>query len=330
MFDIPIVLLMFKRDKITEIIDRIRKVKPQKIYLISDGGRDDAEWKLVNRCRKLAEKSIDWHCEVIKNYANHNRGVYENIGEGAKWVFKREKWAIFLEDDNLPEVTFFQFCKEILERYERDWRVLWVCGTNYLGKYQPSDGVSYCFTKHLLPCGWASWSDKFLKMYDGNLESCNDPRIMANIPYEYFNRALYRQYRTEWMKEYQKRKDGKRYASWDMQMDLTIKANSVYGVCPTVNQIKNIGVDEASIHGGNSMNAIMTRRFCGMDSFPIKFPLVHPKTVLIDEEFEAKIGRIILRPLPLRIKAGINPFVRRLFRIPDGIKTKAYFKQLFK
>ena len=28
MFDIPVVLLMFKRDKITQIIDRIREVKP--------------------------------------------------------------------------------------------------------------------------------------------------------------------------------------------------------------------------------------------------------------------------------------------------------------
>jgi hypothetical protein len=26
-----------------------------------------------------------------------------NIALRAKWVFEREKWAIFLEDDNLPE-----------------------------------------------------------------------------------------------------------------------------------------------------------------------------------------------------------------------------------
>ena len=329
MFDIPIVLLMFKRDKITLIIDRLREVRPQKVYLICDGGRDDAEWKTVNQCRKIAEESIDWPCEVIKNYADQNRGVYGNIGEGAKWVFSHEKWAIFLEDDNLPEVTFFRFCKEMLIRYENDWRIIWVCGTNYLGKYQPFDGVSYFFTKHLLPCGWASWSDKFLAMYDGNLEGCDDPRIMKNIPEQYLNKALYRQYRMEWMKEFQKRKAGKRFISWDRQMDFSIKANSVYGICPRVNQIKNIGVDEASIHGGSSMNAIMTKRFCGMDSFPIEFPLVHPKTVLIDKDFEKRIGRIILRPLPLRIRARINPIVRMVFRIPDGIKTKTYFKQLF-
>ena len=112
-------------------------------------------------------------------------------------------------------------------------------------------------------------------------------------------------------------------------MEFSVKANSVYGICPTVNQIRNIGVDEASIHGGNSMNAIMTQRFCGMDSYPISFPLVHPKTVLLDTDFESKIGRIILRPLPLRIRSSINPFIRKLFNIPDGIKTKAYFKQLF-
>lgn len=329
MFDIPIVLLMFKRDKITQIIDRIREVKPQKIYLVCDGGRNEEEWELVRKCRELAEKSIDWECQVIKNYADANRGVYGNIGEGAKWVFSQERWAIFLEDDNLPEVTFFRFCKEMLEKYEKDWRILWICGTNYLGKYTPFDGVSYCFTKHLLPCGWASWSEKFLQMYDGNLDGCDNPRIIKNISKQYLNGALYRQCKAEWMREYHRRAAGRRFVSWDFQMDFSIKANSVYGICPTVNQIKNIGVDEVSIHGGNSMNAVMTKRFCGMDSYPIEFPLVHPATVLPDDEFESKIGAVILRPLPLRVRAWINPFVRKLFGIPAGVGTKAYFKRFF-
>ncbi len=329
MFDIPVVLFMFKRTKIIQIIDRIREVQPQKVYLISDGGRNEEEWLLVKKCRYLVEEAIDWPCVIVKNYADENRGVYGNIGEGAKWVFNYEKWAIFLEDDNLPEITFFRFCKELLIRYEKDWRILWICGTNYLGKYQTFDGVSYCFTRHMLPCGWASWSEKFLKIYDGNLDGCDDPRIINNISKQYLSRALYKQCRMEWMKEYRRRKAGKRFISWDMQMDFSIKANSVYGICPTINQIKNIGVDEDSIHGGNSMDAIMTRRFCGMDSYPIKFPLVHPSSVLQDNEFEAKIGNLILRPFPLRLKAKINPFVRKFFRIPEGTRTKAYFKKLF-
>lgn len=39
-FEIPIVIFSFKRhEKIKEIISVISKIKPKKIYLLSDGGR---------------------------------------------------------------------------------------------------------------------------------------------------------------------------------------------------------------------------------------------------------------------------------------------------
>lgn len=329
MFDIPVVLLMFKREKVVDIIRRVEQVQPSKIYLISDGGRTLEEHEEVRKCRRLAENAITWPCEVVKNYSEINRGVYENIAGGAKWVFERESKAIFLEDDNLPETSFFFFCKEMLDRYENDSRILWVCGTNYLEEYLPKESVSYVFTRHMLPCGWASWSEKFCKYYDGELHGCDDQRILRNIGYQYITKALYKQYKTCWLSEYNRRKQGKRFASWDMQMDFTIKSNSLLGICPCANQIKNIGVDDASIHGGTSLNAVMTRRFCGMDSKPIRFPLVHPNTVLVDEVFEKKIGRIMLYPIHVRIKTGVSRVLRRVFSIPDGTSTKQFFRIFF-
>ena len=177
-FDIPVVLLLFKRkDAALKIVERLKQVGVSKLYLMADQGRDEAEIKLVMETREAIENAIDWDCEVIKNYASENRGVYGNIALGAKWVFKREKWAIFLEDDNLPEETFFPFCEELLKRYENDNRVLWVCGTNYLGKYESESGASYMFTKHMLPCGWASWGEKFNKYYDGEAKALDDPWV---------------------------------------------------------------------------------------------------------------------------------------------------------
>ena len=172
-FDIPVVVFFFNRpDMILQIMDRIAQVKPRRMYLFCDGGRNEAEWELVHACRRAVEARIDWDCEIIRNYADTNRGVYETIGKGACWVFQREEKAIFLEDDNLPELTFFPYCREMLERYENDRRVLWVCGTNYLQKYQPADGSSYVFTKHLLPCGivgGAAWFIYYfvMKYYPG-------------------------------------------------------------------------------------------------------------------------------------------------------------------
>lgn len=329
-FDIPVAIFIFKRDKAVDVVKQIGKVRPKKLYILADQGRNDEERSLAAECRRKVEEAIDWECEVIKNYAEENRGVYENIGEGAKWVLRQEKWAIFLEDDNLPEETFFPFCREMLEKYEDDNRILWICGTNYLGDYKPKDGVSYVFTRHMLPCGWASWANKFERYYDGKLELCDDPVVMERIADVYCNKKVYKQYRDSWMSEYLRIKDGKKPISWDYQMDLTIKAHNLYGICPVRNQIKNIGADELSIHGGTSLSMIMTKRFCGMDSYPIDFPLKHPTTLLPDPVFEKKIGKIILLPWRSRVRMAIAKFLRKLFRVPQGKSFTQYVKDGFK
>ena len=326
-FEIPVVLFIFKRDKAVEIIRRIKAVQPRKLYILADQGRNDEEILQANKCRKLVEQEITWNCEVVKKYATHNIGVYENIGIGAKWVLERERWAIFLEDDNLPELSFFYFCEELLKKYENDTRILWICGTNYLGRYQSKCNDSYVFTKHMLPCGWASWSSKFPIFYDGELSLCSNSTVMGRISMQYCNKAVYKQYRNKWTREYERIQNGERPKSWDYQMDLSIKANSLYGICPCNNLIKNIGVDKFSVHGGGSFDDEMTRRFCGMDSYPLEFPLIHPQTVLTDPYFEKKIGKIILLPLNLRIKIAISRMVKKVFRIPSDMGIKEYLRK---
>lgn len=316
-FDIPVVLIVFKRsDTVLRIIDRVRQVQPKKMYILGDEGRDEKEIERVHNTRKAIEAAIDWPCELIRNYADINRGVHANIGLGAKWVFEREESAIFLEDDNLPEVTFFGYCKELLEKYKEDTRILWICGTNYLPEYKPKDGSSYMFTQHLLPCGWASWAEKFNKYYDDTLSLADNKYILNNMKASYGDVKLYEQQLRSILNEKRKKDFGKRFASWDFHMALTIRANGLLGISPSKNQIKNIGVDEDSIHGGSNINNIMTKRFCGMDSMPLELPLKHPKTVLIDEEYEKRVSNIILLPFVYRAEMRIVSLLKRMLRIP--------------
>lgn len=89
-FNIAIGIFIFKRgEKAGLIIDQLSKIRPQKLYLLGDGPRNDAEKEEVEQCRCEVEKHITWDCVVIKNYAETNRGVYENIAGGAKWVLER-------------------------------------------------------------------------------------------------------------------------------------------------------------------------------------------------------------------------------------------------
>jgi hypothetical protein len=328
-FAIPVVLFIFKRVEATlRVVERIAQIRPEKLYLISDWGRDETENVLVTNCRRAVEDRIDWKCTVIKNYAVENRGIYDRIGLGAQWVFAKEPAAIFLEDDNLPELSFFEYCRQLLERYHDDSRVFWICGTNYLGRYRPEDGSSYMFTKHLLPCGWASWACKFLQYYDADLDLFKDPQLVRRVKYEYLDRRLYGQQIESVRQEQERSRRGERYLSWDYHLAYSLRVNNLYGIAPQNNLIKNIGVDCFAEHGGSSFANMMTWRFCGMDSHPLEFPLTHPRSVLTDRTFEKKVGRLILYPLVARFKKQLGKVVKRLFGIAPHVSLTNAIKRL--
>lgn len=317
-FGIPVVIFFFKRtEKTLMVLNKVAQMRPKKLYLISDGPRNDAEKAEIEECRRRVEARIDWPCEVTRNYAEVNKGVYDRIGLGAQWVLSQEDSAIFLEDDNLPELTFFPFCEQMLERYRDDTRVLWICGTNYLKEYEPTDGSSYVFTKHMLPCGWASWGHKFSKFYDGDLALWDDPYVRERVQFENDNKAHLKQDMECWTRERKRILSQSKPNSWDYQMSFTQRAHGLYAIVPKFNQITNIGVDEHSIHGGTSFENIMTRRFCGLPTRPMAFPLMHPKVILSDLRFDKLAGKIILFPFRYRVKGLANKLLKRMLFIED-------------
>ena len=309
-FDIPVVLFIFKRTSCTlKIIERLREVRVKKIYLIADAGRTPDEQILVDECRDKVLNAIDWECEVIRNFADVNRGVYNNIGLGADWVFSQEEEAIFLEDDNLPELSFFDYCAEMLQKFRNNDEVFWICGTNYLEDLDELNQSSYYLTKSLLPCGWASWSKKYRKYYDKDFSRYLSSDGKREFRKSYSNRWLRLQQKLSIDTEILRRRLGYGYASWDYQVVSTIRCNRLFGIMPSRNQIKNIGVDAMSIHGGNSMEDEMTKRFCGIDSYPLRFPLIHLGEDCLDDNVEKRIDQIILQPISYRLKSLVRYFL---------------------
>lgn len=321
-FDIPVVLFFYKRiDKLKLIIDVLRKVKPSKIYLLSDGPKSEEDKSSISQNRKKIENMIDWECDVVKVYHDNNVGVYENIGEGSKWVLSKEKMAIFLEDDNLPHETFFKFCKEMLLKYYDNDKIFWICGTNYLeDKYKSKENSSYLFTQHLMPCGWASWSHKFSKYYDGTIEYIFKRRNIIQTRRNYENKALFRYQLKNLKHEYEQKLEGKKFKSWDHQLAFSIRYHDVYGIVPTVNLIENIGVDIFSEHGGTSFTNIMTKRFCSIKSQQLTFPLQHPKLVIKDMDYERLVAKIILPPFGLRFKKDFKQAIKNVIGFLIGRK----------
>jgi hypothetical protein len=314
-YKLPVVVFLFKRhDTLKLIFDKIREYHPKKIYLIADAGRTDKERLLVEETREKVLSFIDWNCEIIKNFADSNRGVYDRIGKGALWVLEQEDAAIFLEDDNYPSSSFFSYCEKMISKYRTDPRIGWVCGTNYLGDSSILGKDDYYYTHHLLPCGWASWANKFHKLYDGDLLSLKEENI-EKMKATYFNKSLFSQELHTILQAKINLQRNPRVVSWDRQMCYSIRSKQMFGIAPRVNLIKNIGVDEHSEHGGTSMNNTMTKRFCGIKNYELNFPLTHPIAVRVNREFEIENDKILLYPFKWRIKRKFGRCIKRLFLI---------------
>ncbi|MEF1185567.1 hypothetical protein [Vibrio sinaloensis] len=310
---VPVAIFLFKRKETLErIFERIREYAPEKVYLIGDGPRNSEEEIEVLLAREHAESLIDWQCDIIRNYTSENRGVYKNIGLGASWVLEKEDRAIFLEDDSLPEQSFFPFCEELLDKYKDEERIFWICGTNYLKNIDSKS--DYVFTQHMLPCGWASWSEKFLKYYDGDLKNFSESNS-AELRKCYPTKALFEQDVDNFRKTKRLLGNDIRKASWDRQVAFSLRFYNLLGVSPSINQIRNIGVDNLSTHGGNSLDKTMTKRFCELETGHIKFPLKHPDTIEIDKTFESKTEKIILLPFIDRLAMKFAFLVKPLFGI---------------
>ncbi len=154
----PIVLIIFNRPETTkQVFAAVANAKPAQLFIIADGPRTDRPDDL-GKCaaaRKITER-IDWNCEVYRNYSDVNLGCGHRPATGITWAFEKVEEAIILEDDCVPDPTFFRFCEELLEKYRYDERIMMIGGRNNL----PSDKqhrCSYHYARIPNCWGWATW-----------------------------------------------------------------------------------------------------------------------------------------------------------------------------
>lgn len=153
-FDVPILFLIFNRPKIQEeVFNQIKKKKPKQLFVAADGPRTHVETD-KERCEQARQvlQAIDWPCEIHTLFRDKNVGCDTAVSQAISWFFEHVEEGIIVEDDCIPSLFFFDFCKLMLERY-RDNEAVWnVLGVNY---YSP--GESYFFTHNFYSTGWATW-----------------------------------------------------------------------------------------------------------------------------------------------------------------------------
>jgi hypothetical protein len=236
----PVLFLIFNRLETTKkVFEEIRKAKPPKLYIASDGPREYkvGELEKVKAVRDYVLNNIDWDCEVKTLFREKNLGCGRAVSGAITWFFENEEMGIILEDDCLPSQSFFWFCEELLKRYKDDMRIWHIGGCNFQDGKKRGEG-DYYFSVINHVWGWASWANRW-KYYDFELKNINDDRFIENY-WEGF--AL-----KYWKKIFWTMKNLE-IDTWDYQWTFTMWYYKGLAILPNVNLISNIGFGQDATH----------------------------------------------------------------------------------
>lgn len=250
-FDIPILFLIFNRPDTTEkVFQKIREIKPTNLYVSADGARANKpdEYEKCELAKSVLKK-IDWECELNVNFSEINLGCKEGVTKGINWFFENAEYGIILEDDCIPDLSFFNFCKVMLDRYKDDKRVMHIGGVNFQDTNKRGDGTYY-FSRFCHVWGWATWKDRWneydVKMADYNED--NYSKVSEKITDDTEIRKYYKRL-------FDTVKDN-RLDTWDFQWVWTVWKNDGLSIIPNVNLVKNIGFGEEATHTSDTNSKI--------------------------------------------------------------------------
>jgi hypothetical protein len=278
MFDTPILYLIFNRPDLTEItFPSICKIKPKKLFIAADGPRfgnlnDEISCKLV---REYVLSKIDWDCQVQTLFRDKNLGCGKAVSSAITWFFTYVEAGIILEDDCLPDNSFFRFCEELLKFYENDHDVMSISGSNLQGTTKYINGASYFWNLGGV-WGWATWKRSWLKYdyYMNDFNALNEIKIKNyfknNISFQYYN-SLFKQFYDGYID------------TWDIQWVFSIIINKGIAINPRINLVKNLGFGINATHT-TSVNNYLNK----LESYEINFPLVHPRNKKINFNYLIK------------------------------------------
>jgi len=118
-FTTPILLLVFNRpDYLRQMIALLRQFRPPTVYISGDGPRSGNATDLI-ACQEIREavKLIDWDCQVKTHFSQKNVGCKMGVSRGISWFFRHVPEGIILEDDCVPDLSFFEYAQELLKKY---------------------------------------------------------------------------------------------------------------------------------------------------------------------------------------------------------------------
>jgi len=242
-FTTPILFMIFNRQDTTQtVFGRIKQIKPKYLYVAADGPRPDRPDESI-KCQQTRNiiNQIDWECELKTLYRKVNFGCGNSVYRAITWFFNNVKEGIILEDDCLPDISFFNYCQTMLQKYENDNRITHINGTSFVKKPIGCKD-SYYYSKFFHVWGWATWRRAW-ENYDFNISTYpkfKDQNLISSL---FTKNAIQQHWISNFNLVYTHQLD-----TWDYQWVYSNLTNHGLAIMPFKNLVSNIGFDEEATH----------------------------------------------------------------------------------
>lgn len=308
--DVPVLLIGFNRPAQTErMIDTLIAVGAKNVYVAIDGPRDGnkQDQLLCTEVQRLVN-SAKWPGTIEKRYRAVNLGCRRGVSEAISWFFDHVAEGIILEDDCLPDDTFFEYCRQLLETYRENPRIGMISGSTFFPG-RTGAPFSYSFSRYPHIWGWATWRRAWRK-YDSDLEHWDVPGALETL--ERVSGGS-KQFVAFWRKLIDHVKKGQ-IDTWDYIWSYSFWRAGFLSVSPGTNMITNIGFHEQATHTRSKPIGKSFRP----KSLPLSFPLKHPKSIEPD---------FFLEKLTRELAMGVRgKRLRTLLRIAWLTPLKSIFR----
>ena len=298
----PILFTPFCRaETATKVFSAIKKSKPKRLYVFSDGWRKEKEGEKekVEYLRKYILDNMDWDCELFTKFEDKNLGPRFGLESAFDWFFENEEMGIILEDDCLPAPEFFRFCSEILIKYKDEEKVSLINGTNGYPEEISSNTYSFKkvtdFTEDAVGIwGWATWRrvwnkhDKMMSQLDKYKKQCDVDENSLNFD-EYLKIT-----RIKFLSKQLEMILADSNNTWDLQLRFSILINDGLLIIPNCNLISNIGCGVADSVHGTAEYSVAATLATGEFFFPVEHPQEISARPLTVKEYLQAVYTVIL------------------------------------
>jgi hypothetical protein len=292
MLKAPVLLIAFNRPATTlQVLKAIAIHKPPVLYVATDGARNGNDNDAI-KCAAVHELVSNWQknnpeTEVKTLYQQGNLGCGLGVSTAINWFFSNEEMGIILEDDCLPNQSFFTFCETLLYQYKDDDRIMHIGGSNFIEPEMKVNDESYYFSIYPHIWGWASWRRAWNK-YDFEMKRFEEFKQLPEFQ-QYYNDEVFINTKN------------KIVDTWDSQWVYTMLQNKGLSILPYLSMITNLGYNE---NGGSHLTKVP--KWYNGKVYEIK-EIAGPETIAQNDTFDQYVyNKVFKRGISYRLKKTVK------------------------